>query len=297
MPVTAPPAPAASATWRRIRMDVLARIETLPSLSSVVVEFLELSKREYFCARDFEAILAKDQALVARLLKVANSGLYARSRTVASIAEAVVLVGFEDMKRMIFSVSAAGLLRRSLENYAYVRPHGFWLHATGVGLAARCVARAAAPCPLRPDEAFVAGLLHDVGKLIIDDVLETAPGPRRVDLAEETSTIGLDHAELGEFILAQWNLPPSIVEAVRRHHPGPDGRVPAVAAPVRLAQILCTGWGVGQQDPADLGVEIDLTGHDDLLETLGLSAAKVPQVVWEIRQSLVGLEDRFCDAR
>ena len=100
--------------WRTVRFEVLEKLESLPSLNSVVLEFLELSQTEFFTAKDFEAVISKDQALVARVLKLANSGLYGRSRSIHSIPEAVVLIGLESLKKIVFAVSTEGLTRRTL---------------------------------------------------------------------------------------------------------------------------------------------------------------------------------------
>ena len=138
--------------WASLRVDVLKRIDSLPSLAPVVLEFLDLTRQEFFSARDFERVLSKDQALVARLLKVANSAFYGSKRRVTTIPEAVVMLGFDEMKKIVFAVSTAGWVRRSLRNYNYVEPHGFWLHAMGVGLAARCVVAVARNCPLNEED-------------------------------------------------------------------------------------------------------------------------------------------------
>ena len=172
--------------WRTVRFDVLERIEQLPSLSNVVNEFLMLARREFFTAKDFEQVISKDQALVARLLKVANSGLYGRARSIDSIPEAVVLIGLENLKKIVYSVSAEGLMRRELPAYDYHVDHGFWLHALAVANASRVVAEALPDCPLRGEEAFVAGLVHDVGKLVIVDFLPA--GQKAVTLEDEKKT-------------------------------------------------------------------------------------------------------------
>jgi putative nucleotidyltransferase with HDIG domain len=286
--------PQNSKAWRSVRLDVIERVEALPSLSSVVLEFLELTKKEVFSARDFESVISKDQSLVARLLKVANCGLYGRSRSVGTIPEAVVLIGLENMTKIVFAVSAAGLIRQDLRSYHHVAPNGFWLHVMGVALVARSLAEAGSRSALRGDEAFVAGLLHDVGKLIIDEFLPSANGARVVTSDEEVAAVGLDHAELGALILDQWGLPEPIVTAVRVHHgAAEDDDSRGFAAPIQLAQALCDAWRVGQENPMDLSEDVDLSEHGELLRVLGIPSERVPQLIWDVRQNLVGLEERF----
>ena len=203
--------------WRRIRFDVLDRIESLPSLSNVVLEFLTLARRDYYSAKDFETVICKDQALVARLLKVANCGLYGRSRSITSIPEAVVLIGLENLKKIVYAVSSAGLMRKQMAHYDFHSQQGFWVHSMALGQTARVVAEASPNCPLHGEEGLVTGLLHDVGKLVIDEFLTGEPGAP-VTLELEREAVGLDHAEMAEHILKQWNLPESITACVRHHH-------------------------------------------------------------------------------
>ena len=209
--------PTADTRWRTVRFEVLERIETLPSLNAVVLEFLELSQKEFFTARDFEAVICKDQALAARVLKLANSGLYGRSRSITSIPEAVVLIGLESLKKIVFAVSTEGLTRRALANYCYHEEQGFWVHSLGVAQTSRVLVEGSTLCRMSAEEAFVAGLLHDIGKLVINDFLPATEG-RRVTRDMEVEAVGLDHSELADHILKQWNLPDSITACVRHHH-------------------------------------------------------------------------------
>jgi len=282
--------------WRAVNLDVLQRIDDLPSLSSVVTEFLELSRREYFTAKDFETVIAKDQALVARLLKLANSGLYGRARNIHSIAEAVVLVGLENMKKIVFAVSTEGLTRLRLRNYDYEPGRGYWMHSTAVGLAARSLIAVVPGKPFYVEEAFVAGLLHDVGKLIVDDYLDREPGKRRVSLTEETEAVGLDHAELAEYILKQWRLPENIVNAIRDHHAPLDRPdVSGGARILQLAEAVVGTWHVGHCEPIDLGHDFNADLHQDLIDQVGLQTDKLPALVWDIRQNLTGIEKLYAD--
>jgi len=280
--------------WREVRLDVLKRIEDLPSLSSVVAEFLALSRREYFTAKDFESVLSKDQALVARLLKVANSGLYGRPRHIRSIPEAVVLVGLDQMKKIVFAVSTEGLTRLRLKNYAYEPSRGYWMHSTAIGLAARALLGVLPVKPMHAEEGFVAGLLHDVGKLIIDDYLDPIPGKRPVTLAEEAAAVGMDHAELAEYILRQWRLPETIVESIRDHHQAPDA--PAIAPGARvlqLAEVVVDTWHVGHGEPIDLSTDFDPAPHGALFARVGLPESRLPQLIWDIRQNLTGIDNLY----
>ncbi|MBD3222565.1 HDOD domain-containing protein [bacterium] len=296
MTTSTPTAPTAKG-WRAVNLDVLQRIDELPSLSSVVAEFLELSRQDFFTAQDFEQVLRKDQALVARLLKVANSAFYGRPRRIHSIPEAVVLVGLEQMKRIVFAVSAEGLTRSRLRNYHFERNRGFWMHSTAVGLAARAIADASPGKPLHGEEAFVAGLLHDVGKLIIDDFLDREPGPRDVSLAEEAEAVGLDHAELAEYILGQWRLPDSIVAAVRDHHRDVGDPDVASGAPLlQLAGAMVATWRIGRVDDIDLSTDFDAEPHRGLLTHLGFNDQRLAQAVWDVRQHLAGIESLYFSA-
>jgi putative nucleotidyltransferase with HDIG domain len=272
----------------------MERIEKLPSLSAVVSEFLRLCREEFVSARDFEKVIAKDQALVARLLRVANSGMYGKSRSIRSIAEAVVLVGLATMTRIVYAVSAEGLTRNRLVNYAYEPSRGFWMHTTAVGLTARAVADAVPDRRMHPEEAFVAGLLHDVGKLIVDDFLDRAPGKRQVTPAEEVAAVGLDHAELAEYILKQWKLPPAIIEAVRFHH-HPDQALddPTGARILALSQHIVRTWRIGSQEPIDLEPEFDPASAEDLVARLRIPEAKLAQILWDVRQDLAGIEKLY----
>jgi len=281
--------------WRSIRFDVLEHIDALPSLSIVIHEFLALSRQEFFTAADFEAVIAKDQALVARVLKVANSGLYARSRTVPSIAEAVVLIGLDNLKRIVYSVSTEGLTRQDMTHYRFHPGGGFWMHSMAVGLTARVLAEAAKRPGLRSEEAFVAGLLHDVAKLVIDDFLPE--GVSDADRAEEREAVGLDHAELAEYMLKQWHLPDAITEAVRGHHtePGSSASMDDDRGGVLLglAEALCDHWQVGRGGDLDLGLDTPVEPHVARLAVVGLDPEGWENLVWDIRQVLVNIEELY----
>ncbi|MCP4571186.1 MAG: HDOD domain-containing protein [bacterium] len=276
-----------------LRPEVAQRIDSLPSLSNVVGEFLEMSADELVTAKDFERVICKDQALVARLLKTANSGKYGKSRSINSISDAVVLIGLNDMKKIVYAVSSEGLLRQDFAVYRYPG-QGFWMYSLGVATAARILVEAASKPTINGEAAFVSGLVHDVGKLIIDDFLDTEGGVRRVALADEVAVTGVDHAELGAHIMGAWNIPEVISGAARWHHDlAGAGDICSAAAAIGMGAGICDFWGVGTEPFMNLGEDVDPTHHEQAMEALGIPDGQLEPVLFEMRQKLAGLEEMF----
>jgi HD-like signal output (HDOD) protein len=182
---------------------------------------------------------------------------------------------------------------RGLRSYPYP-DRGFWVHSLAVGMTSRALAEAAPGVSLRGEEAFVAGLLHDVGQLILDDLVDRTLGKRPIAIAEEIAAGGLDHAALGELIARDWNISEQIAIAIRHHHDlGAGAEHGSGAACVALAEVICTTWAIGLQSWMDLGEEIDAREHANLLAALGLPPAVLPEVLWELRRKLAGLDKLY----
>ena len=277
---------------KTLQKKALALIEDLPSLNDVVREFLAVSNREYFTAADFEKVIAKDSALVARLLKVSNSSFYAGTRQVKTIRESVVLIGMDNMKNMVYAVSASGLLLKGFKNY-YFTEMGFWQHSLAVALTCRVLCEHMQKPAMKPEIAFVAGLLHDIGKLILDKLLDE-PEPREIDREAETVIAGLDHAELARHILRRWKIPEAIIEAVRFHHePYMGGRPKPAAVMINLADTVVREWGVGTRNMPDLSQEIDVNGYLQEIRAMTLPRDRFTPALWEIRQKLGDLDKLY----
>lgn len=280
---------------KTLQKRALAQIESIPSLSTVVGEFLELSARDYFTALDFEKVLIKDQALVARLLKVANSSFFGSSRSIQTVHEAVVLIGMDNLKNIVYAVSSSGLLRRKMKSYRYPEA-GFWLHSMAVGLTCRALMEGLRQGPLGSEEAFVAGLVHDIGKLIIDEHLEVGDGSGRYTLEEEAEAAGFSHPELGEKILERWKIAEPIRTALRHHHdPFADGEFHAGAAVVHLADQVCNAWCVGTESLMDLGSDIAEEDYAAILEALEFPSGTFLPLLWELRQKIAVIENYYVE--
>ena len=255
---------------QQFRAEVIAR-KNLPTIPTVLAKILQLVDSESSNGKELITIIERDQALTGKMLRLANSAFFGQSRRVATIPRAVVLLGFSTVRNLALGVKVwdalgSGIARNRLEE--------LWLHAVAVAAATKAVA-----ARLRandPDEAFTAALLHDVGRLVLamrfrDDYWRAVGGAAESEpvAAMEAASFGIDHAEVGGWILEAWSLPPAIVEAVRVHH-AEDPR-PGLAGLLRTIDRLVAWTDI---PTGTLRVEADA-----LLEQT--AARGITRAVWE----------------
>lgn len=211
--------------------EMRPQVEALPRLTRLVVRYLALLARDE-SQRALAEGLEADGMLSRWLLRQANSGYFNLPRPVVTLADALVVIGVEALTRMVFAVCTRDLLTFHLHRY----PGGgreFWKHGLICGALARAFARHAGPsCGLVPEEALLAGLLHDLGKRPLDALLDHRGGHRPVSREEERRVAGADHAAVSALICDAWELPCEVVGAIAAHHaddPHPAGALLALA--------------------------------------------------------------------
>ena len=270
-----------------LQADLAPEIARLPRLSLVVDRFLRDAARDTARAADFAAALDLDPPLRDWVLRQVNSGYYGLSRPVADVAHACVVLGLGPLTRLVYAACTRDLLGRRLACYRYPG-HGFWLHGMAVGLAAADLAGRAPGAGLRPAEALVAGLLHDTGKLLLDDHLPRAGGPRHVTVDEERQVAGRDHAAWSAAIARAWDLPDVVVRAVAGHHlPQP---APA-ACVIGVADHLARHWGLGVWTYARLDLEPPVRDLEALAAPLGLGGGDLADWAGGLVAVLTGVEE------
>ncbi len=204
------------------REQFISRLKarTLPSLPLTVVALGEAVQDERCTVDRILAILSKDPSLSATLLRLANSALYAGEGSVMDLRTAVLRLGFDAMANL----GTGAAVIRTLKGGTHLNAVKLWQHSVAVGLSAKGV------CILakrhgQAESAFLTGLLHDIGKIALDTcfpeayalVLEkVAQGAFFVDAEREV--LGMDHAEAGSILAADWSFPQAIVEVIRDHH-------------------------------------------------------------------------------
>jgi putative nucleotidyltransferase with HDIG domain len=201
-----------------------ARIDSLPSLPALYAELVEALASEESSVQQVGAIIAKDPGLTAKILKVVNSSFFGLPQKVSTPDKAVGLLGLDLVQTIVL---ASG----TFDKFEKVRLRGFsieqmWDHAMATALMAKIIAREARLDPTEVDTAFMAGLLHDIGKLIVaanmpDDYHAVVAYMVANDCgmaSAEHRIIGTTHAAIGAYLLGLWGLPDPIIQAVARHH-------------------------------------------------------------------------------
>jgi putative nucleotidyltransferase with HDIG domain len=235
---------------KRVRR-ITDSIISLPTLPTIIAKMLELVDNPKTSAGSLSGIIMQDQVLTAKILKMANSSFYAFPRQIATVKLALVVLGFETVKEMALSLSVLNSFKG--ENNKYFDTSLFWQHSIAVGAATRMLAREC--CYRLAGEAFVAGLLHDIGKIVLNQYLpkEFAEIQARIwernesSEAAELAVIGVTHAEVGAWLAERWNLPEILVEGIRHHaHPEECPRNAELALLVYLGDYLAARCNLGK---------------------------------------------------
>ena len=224
---------------------LFTRISEVSSIPDVALVIVRLANDPTSEAEDLLSAIRQDAALAVRIMRTVNSSYYGLPRQVADLKRAITLLGFKEIRNLVLSAYIADLFRKTCGHGKYTR-RGLWDHLVGVGAVAKLIARTCGKVP--PQEAYLAGLLHDFGLILIDQYLHR-PFCRVVDALDretpicevERKILGFDHAVLGEFVAARWQLPEPLTVAIRYHHESDryDGPHGACVHVVELANIFC----------------------------------------------------------
>lgn len=216
----------ATAAEKKIK-SILGRINNLPTPPIVFAQVNKVLNDPDTSAYQIGAILSEDPALSAKILKMTNSAFYGLSRAVTSVKQAIVILGLDAVKSLVLSASVFETFAR---HYKIDRTYldQFWRHSLQVAFMARIISRTKNfPSFLEAEESFSAGLLHDIGRLVIfahlpeefAKISACAGKNHGSHLAKvEEDILGFDHAAVGGLLCQKWNLPQGLAEAISNHH-------------------------------------------------------------------------------
>jgi putative nucleotidyltransferase with HDIG domain len=269
---------AVSSFAARFRKDI-EKIDNLPTLPTVYAEVDRLCKDPEVGADDLSAVIQADPSITLKLLNLANSAFFGFTRQISSVRDAISLLGNQTVRNTILNIAVFEATKNP-EASAGLDKNQFWLHSAGVGAVARFLSE---KLGLEREECFTAGIIHDMGKIVLDslysefyaEVLARVADSSTSLYAAEEEVIGLDHGALGRELAEAWSLPPELTDAVAHHHaPGRAQADPEIAALVHVGDVVSRKLGVGSGGDA-LVPEMDPAA----LERLGLTPEQLEE--WE----------------
>ncbi len=262
--------------------QIVSGVNSLPALPVVMIQVLRVTEDPFSTIKDLDDVISQDLSLAANVLRLANSAFYNYPRRITTINDAIGILGFNVIRDLVFMVSVLKMFRkRSIAGI------DIWQHSMNCATNARIISQNF----LLQDssQAFIAGLLHDVGKVVLSDymrvtyeeILNKAREQMRLDSKIEEEVLGFTHAAVGKLLAENWNLPSSLIEAIAYHHsPKEATENPQLAAIVHLA------------DAALLSSKID-PGEDfkvlasEALSLLGLRAKDMKAIMSDLAEVTV----------
>ncbi|MES2016226.1 MAG: HDOD domain-containing protein [Pseudomonadota bacterium] len=224
-----------------VLIDVVRQLRDLPSLSTVVVELLSTMEEADLDIQVLGAKIAMDQSLTAKTLRLANSSFYGMSSKVTTIQQAIAILGFHSIRTLVTACAVTGSFPPGAG--AQFNFKGFWRHSVATAVGAKLLA---VHTKLNPETAFTAGLLHDIGTLVLAtrfpaeyaQMLDHRKEHDCYICEAEQAVFGIDHAAVGSALAAHWKFPEAMQGAVAGHH-GADMQGPAsLALVVHAANII-----------------------------------------------------------
>lgn len=202
---------------------LLERVDDLPPLPAVAAKVMNMAEDDRTSAMDLAQVLATDQALTAKLIRISNSAYYGFARRISTVREAVVMLGFKQVRQVSVGASMMNAFNRRGINDGF-DVDLFWGHSVGVAVAAEALAKKTLGA--KPEDAFTAGILHDIGRLVLrqempEEFAHAVAIARSGELPlheAELETTGYAHDELGQALGERWKFPGHLIDAVRCHH-------------------------------------------------------------------------------
>jgi putative nucleotidyltransferase with HDIG domain len=238
----------------------------VPSLPTVAMKALELINDDGSSIDALEKIISRDQSFSSRLLRIANSPYYGMNRRIDTISGGVMLIGFNTMKSLVVAASLKDMHRK----YGLFEQK-LWEHSLGVSVASSLLAQFTKIA--QPEEALVAGLIHDVGKTILNNsmadkyltVAQKAHDGQVMFHEVETEMFGYNHCDVGALIARKWKLPKNLEIVIEYHHSDSlpvfeDKAYEGLVQIVTVADAICLSQSIGIKGPDSVTIPYDTLG-------------------------------------
>lgn len=275
--------------------ELIHDLTELVSLPEVSIRVSQMVSDEECTAAEVGNVISQDAALAARLLKIANSPFYGLSSKVDTISRAVTILGLKQIRDLVLTTSAT----RAFDGIPtdLVSVEDFWHHSLYCGLLAQELGEACSKS--RSESLFIAGLLHDIGQLIMFHklpeqmhaaLLRTLQGEPTLELYQaEREIIGFDHMQVGEALALSWNLPRNLQECIAFHHEPHDAEIfPVQVALVHIANAIAS---LPFMEYSEITEALEV--ESICWELTGLSAESIKPAIKKARQQIAETESVF----
>ena len=246
---------------QQLKTRIMRTLEVLPPMHEVVMKAQEIMADPNSNVEDLAAIIETDQSIAIRILKLINSAHYGLSGKVSSIKQACSLLGLRALQEVIITAAVSKVLERELKGYEFESGE-LWLHSVATAFCSRILAEK--KNRELANDAYMGGLLHDVGKIILDPyILERKAAfddfmkdETKMVLDTEKAILGFDHAEIASEICRKWQIPENVTLAIQYHHYPSLSEGSELAHIVHAADYLVRLSGLGYEDD-DLMYELE----------------------------------------
>lgn len=273
---------------KSLEQKKIEQIENLPTLPEVANKLLKIINDPTTTAVDVANLISRDLSLTSKVLRLANSAFYGIPRTVTTVQNAVVILGLKVINTMVFSITVVKMFPGDGNSSLFSRKK-FWAHSLACAVLSRQLALRMRKFTLfDPEECFCAGLIHDIGRVVLDQYFHEnflkaiqSAKERKVPLLQtETEIFGFSHMDVGDWLTSRWELPQDIrVPIVHHHQPGKTEYAKEITTLVHLADSLCYDIkfglpGLEARPPVDNALVASLGFTQEDLDAVKANAAE-----------------------
>ncbi|HLQ39079.1 MAG TPA: HDOD domain-containing protein [Planctomycetota bacterium] len=267
----------------------------LPTMPEVLVKLNEVMADPETSVEHVAAVVAKDPAVATNMLRIVNSAYYGLQVRVSSVNLAVSVMGFNMTRKVALKAAVFSVFGKKRDKIQHFDAAAFWKHSLFVAVAARALGTAStAFADSHPEDLYIAGLLHDIGKIILMEkaaaryltVLRQSAASKRPEIEVEQETLGFTHADAGSILAIKWFLPEDLAIAIRYHHaPSRDPFHRSLSSLIHLADNLA--WSAGK--PSTLDTPVPQLDHD-VYDQVGLDPKQVEELLPVVQDDFAACE-------
>lgn len=263
---------------------IIKTSKALPPMPQIIARANEVLSSDNAGFKEISQVLETDQAMATRVLRIANSAYYGVSVPVTSVQQASALLGFQTLFELITVVSSSKMMGKKLEGYE-ISARTMWKHSLSVAVGAKNIAEKYYPELV--SDAFMAGLIHDAGMLLLDSYIVENKKKLKALIAQgkplqkaETEIFGFDHADLSAKYLKKWKLPSNLTHAIGFHHRPIDSDEDPLSCILHIADAMAN---------AKEGPEPNFITEQSALELTGIKEDEIKEMTEEMETMVEGI--------